>query len=72
MSIDAKGAMLTELAVVVVVVETIDGKAFKYYGPFEDGKAATRYGFDNFKNEEWFWEILYSDKSNGHNIGPSA
>lgn len=42
-----------------VVIVLSDGETY-VFGPFPDGDAATRWGFHNCKEFEWFWDRLNS------------
>lgn len=42
--------------VIVVVIKT-DGEPH-YFGPFPNGEEATKWGFDNCRGFEWYWQDL--------------
>ncbi len=48
-----------------IVIEKLFGGELQVYGPFTDGDAATRWGFENLQHkcENWLWQDLIHPKS---------
>lgn len=45
---------------IVIVIGKDEDRTPEYFGPFVDGDAASRWGFDNCQSQgfDWHWEVL--------------